>query len=131
DVDGMDLNVDGDYDDTGEFFPEIPGWFINNNWHHLVYIAYPSSESLPGGATACITGTDCIELNGSGSPDDNKRALAIIAGEALSGQDRVTAPTIDDWFENENKSWPADRIYEKGQTTVNFNDQIKVISSSP
>jgi len=94
-----DIQYDLDIDDN-----ELPEWFVTNEWHHLVYIAYPSSEPLPGGAVACVTATDCIELNGSGSPDDNKRALAIIAGEALSGQDRTTAPTIDDWFENENNN---------------------------
>jgi len=101
---------------------------VINEWHHLVYIAYPSSEPLPGGATACVTATDCIELNGSGSPDDNKRALAIIAGEALSGQDRTTAPTIDDWFENENNN--GDDIFEKADSSSTFNDQVRNISTN-
>ena len=128
DVDGMDLNADDDYDDTGEFSPEIPEWFIKNNWHHQVFIAYPASELIPGGATACITATDCIELNGSGSPDDNKRAIAIIAGESLSTQDRTIAPTIDDWFENENKN--GDDIFEKANSSSTFNDHVRIISTN-
>ncbi|MEE9160489.1 MAG: hypothetical protein V3V73_01745, partial [Gammaproteobacteria bacterium] len=118
-----DIQYDLDIDDN-----ELPEWFVTNEWHHLVYIAYPSSEPLPGGAVACVTATDCIELNGSGSPDDNKRALAIIAGEALSGQDRTTAPTIDDWFENENNN--GDDIFNKADSSSNFNDQIKILSTN-
>jgi hypothetical protein len=128
---GLDINSDGDFDDPGEVDPvpsELPEWFLKNNWHHLVYIAYPASELIPGGAVACITATDCIELNGSGSPDDNKRALAIIAGEALSTQDRTTAPTIDDWFENENNN--GDDIFEKADSSSTFNDQVRIISKN-
>ena len=47
DTAGVDLNADGDANDAGEA-GELPAWFVNNNWHHLVYAAYPASEPLPG-----------------------------------------------------------------------------------
>ena len=139
DVDGMDLNADDDYDDAGEFSPEIPEWLFNNNWHHLVYIGYATGETLPGDTTdttpadgvpdnACTSGTDCLELNNSGSPNDNKRAIAIIAGEVLTGQDRTTSPAITDWFENENNN--GNDIFDKADSTSTFNDQIRIISTN-
>jgi len=110
---------------------ELPSWFIDNKWHHLIYIAYSTAETLPGGATLCIPGTDCLVLNNSGAPSGDKRAFAIIAGEDLSP---VVSPrpngNLTDYFENQNSS-PVDGIFEKGQITVNFNDQIRVISTSP
>jgi len=118
-----DLDVDDD---------ELPSWFFSNEWNHLIYIAYPPVETLPGGATLCTAGTDCLVVNNAGTPNTDKRALVIIAGQELPfiGQDRTVSPTIDDWFENENAS-PVDTIFEKGDTTNSFNDQIKVISISP
>ena len=110
---------------------ELQSWFVDNNWHHLVYIAYPTAEPLPGAATQCTAGTDCLVLNNSGAPNDDKRTLAMIAGVDLSA---IASPrpngNLADYFENENSS-PVDGIFEKGQITVNFNDQIRVISTSP
>ena len=119
---------------------DLPDWFYNNNWHHLIYLAYASGESLPGDTTdttpadgipdnACKTlGTQCLVLNNSGTPSDDKRALAMIAGGDLTAS--RPSGNFGDYFENQNAT-PQDDNFWKGQATAAFNDQIKVISVSP
>ncbi|MBI4006130.1 MAG: hypothetical protein HY356_05635 [Gammaproteobacteria bacterium] len=132
DVDGIDDNDDGDYADAGEVSPELPEWFVKNEWHHLVYIAYPASEAISGGATACVPGTDCLVLDGAGAPDNDKRAIAIIAGEDLTTDTTRPNGTLSDYFESENSNVVSDGIFEIRQDPDDtFNDQVKVIATSP
>ncbi len=132
DVDGIDSNDDGDYEDTGEVSPELPEWFVKNEWHHFVYVAYPTSEAISGGATACVSGTDCLVLDGAGTPDDDKRAIAIIAGEDLTPDTTRPNGTLSDYFESENSNVVSDGIFEMRQDLDDtFNDQVKVIATAP
>ncbi|HIF51716.1 MAG TPA: hypothetical protein EYQ42_09375, partial [Thiotrichaceae bacterium] len=41
---------------------EIPGWFIANNWHHLIYVAFSGGDA-PGGGAVCVEGTNCLTIN--------------------------------------------------------------------
>lgn len=133
-LESTNIQYDLDIDDN-----ELPSWFYKNEWQNLIYIAYATGEALPGDTTdttpadgvpdnVCTSGTDCLVLNNSGSPNNDKRALAIIAGEDLSAA-RPSGVLLN-YLEGENSS-PIDSTFVKGQTTVNFNDQIKVISTSP
>ena len=131
DTDGLDLNADDDYDDADEFSPELPEWFVKNNWHQLVLIAYPGSEVIPGGAVTCVVGTDCLVLNGAGGTNNNNRAIAIIAGEDLTPASPRPNNDVTDYLEAENTS-SLDGVLEKRQYPDNvFNDQVKIISTAP
>lgn len=120
----FDLNSDGDAGEQSD----LPDWFLNNNWHHLIYIAYAPGETLPGDNACTTSGTDCLVLNNSGTPNNDKRALAMIAGEDLTAQ--RPSGVLAHYFENGNAT-PLDNNFWKDQTTDVFNDQIKVISISP
>ncbi len=119
----IDLNGDGDVRDAGEQ-GDLPDWFFVNNWHRLIYIAYSS-----GGGATCTVGTDCLTLAGGGAPANNKRALIISAGSALATQDR-TSGNIGNYYENENNT-PGDDTFQTGDITGIFNDQIRIIDTSP
>ena len=41
---------------------ELPEWFTENNWHHLIYTAYANDYS-PGGGGSCIAGS-CLSVDG-------------------------------------------------------------------
>ncbi len=117
---------------------EIPDWFVKNDWHKLIYVAYPESESPPGSATVCTSGTDCLVLDGAGNPENNNRGLVIIAGAAINNpaegieQDRTAAPgDLLSYFEGMNSiiTPPDNEIFEKGKASSIFNDQIKVLAT--
>ncbi len=120
-------DTDSDSDvNTGEL-PEWFSWFSRNNWNHLIYIAYETSGTFPG-AASCTAGTTCLTVNG----DDNVRAIALSAGEALTAiepaQDR-TSSLLANYFEGENAV--SDNNFVKNRITDTYNDQIKIISTSP
>ena len=77
--------------------------------------------------------TDCLTLTGGGSPDDKKRALVISAGEPLANplptQDR-TSGSISDYYENGNNN-TGDDGFQAGEITGTFNDQIRILDTSP
>lgn len=103
---------------------EIPEWFVRNNWHQLIYIAY-SADYVPGGAANCSVSGNCLTLSGAGLPDDDKQALVFIAGKELATQKRSTAG-IDDYFELENAS-QSDDIFQHAAISTTYNDQDKII----
>ena len=108
---------------------ELPDWFITNKWHQLVYVAYSAGDSPNGGATCTIAGTNCLTLTGGGSPNDNKRALIISAGEPLSTQDRTSGITSG-YYENENND-AGDDDFQTGAIISTFNDQVRILDTSP
>jgi hypothetical protein len=127
-VAGMDYYLREDDD-------EIPGWFIANNWHQLTYVAYSAGDSPGGGATCTVGGGDCLTLTGGGAPANNKRAIVISAGEILEDltQDRSTGD-ISDYYELENSDQLVDiddDNIQTGRITTLFNDQIRIIDTSP
>ncbi len=128
---------------------ELPGWFITNKWHQLVYIAYSAGDS-PNGGAICTPGTDCLTLeqtDGVETLSNNAvRAVVFIAGEetqttldstcsvvAAVDQDRSTG-TMNEYFELKNcddtSVLPNDDEFQqvKLPTTLNFNDQLKIIN---
>jgi len=107
---------------------EIPQWFLKNKWHQLIYVAYSAGDS-PNGGAICTAGTDCLSLTGGGPPDDNKRALVIGAGEPLAAQDR-TLGNMTDYYENGNNS-NGDDGFQIGEVLATFNDQVRVLATSP
>ena len=111
-----------------ENYGDIPQWFLKNKWHQLTYVAYSAGDS-PNGGAVCTVGTNCLTLNGGGSPDNNKRALVIGAGEPLVAQDR-TSGNMTDYFENENND-AGDDNFQTGEITGTFNDQPRVLDTSP
>jgi hypothetical protein len=104
---------------------EMPEWIFKNDWHTLVYVAYAKAENLPGSpASVCNVTDNCLVLNGAGNPYHNSRALALVAGRALSGELRP-AEQLSSYFESDNSIF--DENFIVGVPTSTFNDQVKVI----
>ncbi len=118
---------------------EIPQWFLKNKWHQLIYVTYDDGDSPGGGAdcvpisTNALTTNPCVTVTNGGSPNDNKRALVISAGEPLANQDR-TSGNMGDYYEFENNDQLVDiddDNFQTGEITGTFNDQIRVLDTSP
>ena len=75
------------------------------------------------------TTNPCLTLTGGGSPNDNKRALIISAGEPLSTQDRTLGITSG-YYENENND-AGDDDFKTGAIISTFNDQVRILDTSP
>ena len=118
---------------------ELPAWFVQNDWHELIYLSYASGENLPGDTTVgqdCVTlVTNCISVDDGGTNPatadgavvtTNVRAVALSAGIDTSGS-RPSA-NLADYFEVDNAV--VDDIFMK-DSTVNNNDQLRVIATAP
>jgi hypothetical protein len=110
-----------------ENYGDIPPWFSKNKWHQLIYVAYSAGDS-PNGGAVCTVGANCLTLNGGGSPDNNKRALVISAGEPLATQDR-TSGNMTNYYESGNNN-TGDDGFQTGEVTAIFNDQNRVLDTS-
>lgn len=155
DATGIDQNADGDFVDPGidanldlDFFdvgdtppdvaPELPPWFITNQWHWQVLVAYPASEAVPGifNAAAPAAGPGvcngaCLTLNATiganiNQVNNNIRALAIVAGQDLDiAVDPRPNADISDYFDIENSD--PDEVYDKQVPSLLFNDQSRIL----
>jgi len=112
-----------------EVAPELPVWFVANNWQNFIYLAYPVAEALPGGAgvaNTCTTNgpSNCLTLNNT-LPQLNPRALAVIAGRNLTANNPRLLVT--DFFEGVNSV--IDETFVKFQLPNANNDQVRVIAT--
>lgn len=130
-----DLNGTSLVSNSGDTQPGLfSQWFEQNQWHHLIYVAY-AMEPVPGGDTVCAVNTTCLGIHDIDNVTpitrdiNNIRALAIIAGPALDG---ITRPSnsIEDYFEEGNRS-SGDRNFTRRKITEGFNDQIRIIATLP
>jgi hypothetical protein len=109
------------------------GWFIKNEWYRQTYYAVAPGY-LPGGSSTCSAGSTCLTVNNMSAttyPTTNdKRAVLIFAGRALSGSHPTTS--IANYLEGTNQS-PANGIFTNVDGTKNsaatFNDRLIVVSS--
>lgn len=117
-----DIDIDGG---------ELPVWFVDNNWHEMVYVAYSDSESLPGSDSSICdpdpVAGDCLTVNGIPGSHDNKRAVVIVAGNDMTGN-RPSA-MMADYFENNNAV--NDDTFLKAMETSSFNDKLRIVMESP
>ena len=137
--------LDSDADTTGEIRAsnilyelgaddELPAWIVEQNWHHLLYVAL-SEAAAPGGSGDCATDGNCLNLSGV-SPSAYKEALVVIAGPPLSGKENRSTETwtIANYFELDNVDWVAasgsfaNDTFEKASVSDGFNDQVRVVS---
>lgn len=109
---------------------ELPAWFFEDEWHHLVVVSYAQAEEPDDLDANCVADGSCLSLfwdREGDKPDSNLnqvRAVAIAAGGDLTGS-RPSA-VLSDYFENQNAT-QGDLMYSKIDGVTNFNDQIKVL----
>ena len=131
-VEGMDLLFAQDAEDaTDDGF--LPRWFIRNRWHEYIFVSYAEGFS-PDQAADCTAGTDCLTVTiPSVTVQDNRHAVAIVAGAELAGQDRATLPVVlSDYFEDENSDPDTSAVFEhidfdRADTDDTFNDQLSAV----
>lgn len=100
------------------------GWFVRNNWHHLVYYAF-ASDFLANGTHTCIT--PCLTVNNL-TPAGKQRAILIFAGRALGAQARPSS-NQNDYFEDP-ENYDSDRTYVKPAISKTTNDRIVVVDAN-
>jgi hypothetical protein len=76
------------------YFPELPGWAFDNEWHNSIRMAY-ALEYEPGLAGPCVIDTTCLRLDDSGGTPQNVISLLIIAGQN-DWQDLDSDDKLDD-----------------------------------
>jgi hypothetical protein len=131
------IQYDLDIDDS-----ELPEWFVANDWQNLIYVAYGSGElPLPGDTTdilpgpadgnpdnVCTAGVDCMSININGTVNNNIRAAVFSAG--IDFNSARPSNLLTDYFENENSN-PIDDLFVKNRLSNIYNDQTRIISTTP
>ncbi len=97
--------------------PTLPPWVAAQNWPWVMYYAI----AVP----ACIPGTNCLTVNNTPNPTDNKQALVIMTGRTLAGIH--PSGRLGDYLEGQNQSTP-DNIFQYGPATPSFNDQVIIVA---
>jgi hypothetical protein len=112
---------------------DLPLWFVDNNWHHLIYVAY-SASGIPGSVAICEDPGGppaCLQLNlADGSSVNTVQSLIIAAGDEINdltiplAQDRSSG-ALTDYFENDNSA--LDDIFRKDGYQSGYNDQVMIL----
>ena len=136
------------YDDADDWRDELPEWFVENDWHHFVYVAL-SEDAAPGGDADgdgdCTTPVStCLTLTVEGvTARSDIQALVVTAGVSRWEQDRAIGDCDGDgvhdaflcaYFEgaNSDQSTPAAAdTYARDVHSAEFNDQVRVVSPLP
>jgi len=109
------------------------GWFIANEWYRTTYYAV-SPGHLPGGTAACSAppaAPSCLQVNHMpsyyASPDNNKRAILVLAGRSTNGSARPSS-SVANYLEGENAT-VSDFVFEhRSGTPSSINDRVVVLS---
>ncbi|MDH3282594.1 MAG: hypothetical protein OEQ18_15915, partial [Gammaproteobacteria bacterium] len=96
-------------------------WYLNNNWHALVYMSVAPGYA-PGQANTCAIG--CLTLLNGPPPIGNKPAVLLVAGAPLAGP----RPSADlrDYFEGENAN--EDTVFAVNFVSPVFNDSVRTLA---
>lgn len=107
----------------------VTGWFVRNNWHHLVYYAFAPSF-VANGTHFCPD--PCITVNNL-APTGKQRSILIFAGRALDTQTRPSG-TLGNYLEdpeNLNGDVVYDPVYVKPMISKTANDRVLVVDANP
>ena len=107
---------------------EIPQWILQQQWHHQLYVAYADPLKPSNSPTDCSAGSTCLSLSGV-TPSDDKRAVVVLAGNELAGQNRDTW-SVSAYYEEANTSL-GDDAFKTADAGATFNDRVRVVTLSP
>jgi len=95
-------------------------WVATNNWHQAAYYAVGPAFAIDGSGSCGA----CITVNNTVAPNNNKQAVVVMTGRALSGQAArpVTPPALTaDYLESANA--PSTLIFDHNLRSATFNDE--------
>ena len=102
------------------------GWFVKNNWHHLVYYAF-APGFVANGTHSCPD--PCITVNNL-APTGKQRSILILAGRALGAQTRPSS-TLSNYLEDPLNLDTNYSVFAKQAISKTLNDRIVVVDSNP
>lgn len=62
------------------YYPELPAWAFDNNWHNSIMMAYANNYRPDALGGPCAAGTNCIQINNLAGNNDDKIAILTQAG---------------------------------------------------
>lgn len=111
-------------------------WFLNANWHHVVYYAVAPGNAPSGATTTCTSSPlTCLSITNV-TPADSQRAVLIFAGRTLTGSARPNG-TLADFLDNVSAPSVAaganrdlDNAFHKAMPGTAFNDRFIVVDAN-
>jgi hypothetical protein len=107
-----------------------PAWFAANNWHHVTHYAVAPTCTFPISSliTPCPPGA-LLTVQNLPAPNNDKRAIVIVTGRALSGQTRPCSGPADCLEDPGNTDGgDTDTIFIKPALAPTNNDRLVVVS---
>lgn len=107
------------------------GWFVQNNWHQLVYYAFAPNYAAYQ-SHSCDTSSTCLTVTNV-TPTEAQRALLILTGRTLSFQARSTAAQRANRtnYLEDSENRDLDQVFAKNTNSKTYNDRVIVIDSNP
>lgn len=118
------------------YYPTLPQWVLDNNWHDMMMVAY-SSAMQPGGDGDCSVGIDdCLTVRYPDGVTRLEPAILLLSGAELDFDPDVVALVDDtdngnppyfldelgDIFDAENADNPPDLVFD--YRDLNGNDEM-------
>ena len=121
--DASDLQNNSSLNIGMAYYPELPGWVRDNQWHHKIKMAYASSYR-PGLSVACATGPagDCLKISDIASEPTNLVSLLVLGIGPVQPDDQVDLSAV---FDPENYDSDTDYLTRSGD--ADGDDQILII----
>lgn len=107
---------------------DLPPWFLKNKWYQFISIAY-SSGVIPGGSNSCSSNCLSIITSNPNVTYNDREVIIVSAGLQLDSIQDRTSGGITAYFESDNSN--SDDVFESGEITTTFNDQVSVIAPVP
>ncbi len=95
------------------YYPELPRWAIDNQWHHSVQFTI-AEDYKPDGNNADCTVSGCLTINNLAGVNNDKISLLVIGGEIDDLVDDGAGGFADDFaaqFEPENDT--SNLVYDR------------------
>jgi hypothetical protein len=97
-------------------------WLAKNNWHQAAYYAVAPAFAINGSGSCGA----CVTINNTAMPNNNKQAVVMMTGRALSGQRArpvMPLPALPgDYLEGANLT-PSTLVFEHKLRSNTFNDE--------
>lgn len=103
------------------------GWFMTNEWYKLTYYAASELSTARASGPSPCADPNCLTVNNT--PNDNKRAILILAGRAIGTQSRPSA-ALANYLESENLT-PVDSTFVTLKSSLQSNDRVVILDSNP
>jgi len=100
----MDEYIQGPVTLGMRYYPVLPGWAFDNDWHNSIMMGYANDyrPDANGAAGDCAVNAPCLQILGLPGTNNDEVSILVLAGEHIwADGDTVPFVAVDGNFDNE------------------------------